>query len=907
MAKNVLTNHNTRSAMATSVASTFQTVIMSTIISFVFAQSTFSHPRLKGFVGAATKLCAFSCVIAPIFSIFNSKIPHVFTAPNMALGIFFRVVGQNLAEQLPQDDELIATFLVAIVIGSVIQGCSLLVIGRFGFSRVADYLPYPVLCGYLSMFGIMFFRAAYLMQKMEGASLKSSLVSGALTMIITAVFSRCQLKGRLILTAPILCFAAACFYATIFAMGDTIEEMRARRWLMSLTSFDTLGVNGVSHWYPHVVIALAPQKVQWIALYRASLFPLGSMMFLLCLKETLVIGAFERNSYKSTATANVLTGAELKTLGWANVIGSLCGGIGTTLFPALQTAQSTTASSVAAALIMGMTCFTSFAFFAYIPKFLFAGFLAAQGVPLMIAYLIKPWLRIQSRAEFLTIPIIIGIFLFWGIPQAIAIGAALSVLIFTFRFHSVGVIKYEASAVTRRSSIDRDPFMRDWLDEHGDCIWTIQLTGYLFFGNASKLLRRIQRLFTPDDRPETLGASIDRDDEFPQFLVLDFPLVSGIDAKSIEVLLYISKITRKHNCVLCLCGVNPDIRKQLDHAIEPERRWAFTTTDESRRLMRRDEKDWHDVTASLKKGRSKKGRSKKWEFKRDVDSALGDYEDEILHRLMTESSVQGERTESPTNSESAASAGEKGVRRKKLEVERRLRMLDIFPDPSCTGFIYCLKYLEKVHRIELKELLPLAELTVQKRIKQGTILMNVGKGTTINFNQTGGDGDGGLYFIEHGFITVQRDPNQSTDGRRRVNQHSISRSRNLVAAQSRNFRLTRLGPGQVIGALELTSGYRSMGVWEAATNCVLHYLPFTTLVQLEKENPVMLLRMHQLLGRIIADRTDKTQEHVTSIIDSIYSGNSGGQTRHLSMGMHRQLRRISMSTKVASPSGTLSR
>jgi MFS superfamily sulfate permease-like transporter/CRP-like cAMP-binding protein len=946
LAQQAASNRNTRAEMATSAVMTCQSVLITTIICFVWAYSTFSHPRLRGFVGSATKLCAFSSVSGPIFTIFKSEIPNVVSAPNLSLSIFFQVVGNKLAKQLNRDDELLPTFLVAIVLGTVAQGCGFLVISRFRFCRVADSLPYPVLCGYFAIFGSMFFRAAVQMQP--------DAVSGAATVVVASIFCVCQMRGRIIMILPISLLAVSCFYVTVYyVLGRTTSDMRDEGWLMPLTSFDSVGMHGLE-WYPWVIIFGDVRKVRWIEMYEASVFPLGSMMFLLCLKETIVYDTFERNSYKSSNTSaksgrmRVRASDELNTQGVANVVGGLVGGIGTAVLPALVSAQSTKASGVAAAILMGFSCFTSFAMFAYIPKFLFAGFLAAQGIPLMINAVIKPFQRITSYAEFLIIPLIVGMFFLWGIPQAIAIGAGLSVLIFTYRFHEVGVIKYEASAVDRPSSIDRDPFMRDWLDEHGDSIWIIHLTGYLFFGNTSKLLRRIQKLFTAKDRPDTVGAgadTFDTEDEFPQFLVLDFPLVGGIDAKSIEVLLYISKITRKHNCVLCLSGVtNPDIRKQLERALESRRGLALLTPSDDR-LWTSAGDDYDDVRndedgdhtgiphspPSAAQEQAGQRCVKKWEFKKDVDSAVGDYEDEILQRIMTEnidgiggigdvlslaragvsSRVQSPRARGSSSLGSGAGVSSMAISgqlmRERIaleERERRLRMLDVFPDPSCTGFAYCLKYLEKVHRIELHELLPLTGHTTRTCVTRGTVLMNVGMGTAIDFNRTGGDGDGGLYFIEQGFISVQRDPNQSTDGRRRASQRPTSRGSNH-AVHCRNFRLTRLGPGQVIGALELTSGYRSMGLWEAATDCILHYLPFTVLVRLEKEDPVMLLRVHKLLGRIVADRYDKTKEHVTGLVDSIYS-DSRGQSRYLSIGTHRKLRGI-LATRLVSPSGTVGR
>ena len=67
----------------------------------------------------------------------------------------------------------------------------------------------------------------------------------------------------------------------------------------------------------------------------------------------------------------------------------------------------------------------------------------------------------------------------------------------------------------------------------------------------------------------------------------------------------------------------------------------------------------------------------------------------------------------------------------------------------------------------------------------------------------------------------------------------------------------RLGPGWILGAEEIASGYRSIGVLRSETPCVLHCLPFKAIRAMEETDPRLALKLHQLLGRLVVDRYDQ--------------------------------------------------
>jgi CRP-like cAMP-binding protein len=160
-------------------------------------------------------------------------------------------------------------------------------------------------------------------------------------------------------------------------------------------------------------------------------------------------------------------------------------------------------------------------------------------------------------------------------------------------------------------------------------------------------------------------------------------------------------------------------------------------------------------------------------------------------------------------------------------------------------------------------------------LQKGEVLMSQNQGEAISGLQSPGGKINafdrvGLFFIESGFITVERDPQQSTRGRLQE-QKEAHESRQLARVMARTFRLMRLGPGWVIGAEEITSGYRSIGIFCADSPCVLHFLSFAAIKRAEKQDPMLVLTLFKLLGRLISERYDRSKEQLSNMMDTVYT------------------------------------
>ena len=73
-----------------------------------------------------------------------------------------------------------------------------------------------------------------------------------------------------------------------------------------------------------------------------------------------------------------------------------------------------------------------------------------------------------------------------------------------------------------------------------------------------------------------------------------------------------------------------------------------------------------------------------------------------------------------------------------------------------------------------------------------------------------------------------------------------------------SFRVARIGPGWVAGTWEAVIGRRRQGEQVAVTHCRLHHLPYSKIVEIEKENPKLILSLYKLLSYLMARRQEAT-------------------------------------------------
>jgi SulP family sulfate permease len=139
-----------------------------------------------------------------------------------------------------------------------------------------------------------------------------------------------------------------------------------------------------------------------------------------------------------------------------------------------------------------------------------------------------------------------------GVLPAVGLGVLFSGVTFLLNYSRASVIRHRLSGLTLSSHVSRVPQQQQILQKQGNQIQVLQLQGYLFFGSANQLLRQVKPLLTVQDAT-------------PQYIILDFAQVSGIDSSAVYSFIRLQQTTPPDVFVV-LTHLTPGHRQLLDRA-----------------------------------------------------------------------------------------------------------------------------------------------------------------------------------------------------------------------------------------------------------------------------------------------------------------------------------------------------
>ena len=177
---------------------------------------------------------------------------------------------------------------------------------------------------------------------------------------------------------------------------------------------------------------------------------------------------------------------------------------------------------------------TDFRLIAFVPKMAFSCLLTLAFIDIILTWFIKSFFKTKEKMEWLVVPLIVVFAFGIGLLQAVFFGIAISTFLFVGAFFKSGVVKFAASGLSVRSTIERAINGAAWLDENGDQIQIVILQNYLFFGNASSVLAYVSSMF---EQPiEDTNADPLTLPPLPKFIILDMALVTGIDTSTVDII-----------------------------------------------------------------------------------------------------------------------------------------------------------------------------------------------------------------------------------------------------------------------------------------------------------------------------------------------------------------------------------
>jgi sulfate permease, SulP family len=446
-------------------------------------------------------------------------------------------------------DALFPTVAALVAATTVLTGLATYLFGRFGLGFVARFIPYPVLGGFLAATGYLLVVGAIGLAVGEGVSIRNAAVLFApgnperwlpwilVGLAFAAVANR--LRHPLVLPLCILAVAAG-FYLQLWLRGIGIETARTQGLLLG--PFDADGfIAGLD---PRIILAGADWGV--VLAQVPTIATVTGMTILGTLLSASAIGL-------ATGT-EVDSDRDLRGVGIANMLAGAGGGlVGYHLTSLTFLARSVGLVGSMAGLIVAAVSAAAIAFGAgflgLLPIGVFASIVASLGFNLLYTWLWVERRRLPWR-DFAIVLVIVVVAATIGFLEAIALGILAASLLFMIAYARTDVVRLQTTATSLRSRVERaEPALRR-LARHGDRAVICRLTGYLFFGTASRLLAQLMEAVTAQA-------------EGPAFALIDFRRVEGIDASAAFALGKLARSCATNQVELILSGLSARLLETL--------------------------------------------------------------------------------------------------------------------------------------------------------------------------------------------------------------------------------------------------------------------------------------------------------------------------------------------------------
>jgi SulP family sulfate permease len=487
--------------------------------------------------------------LAAAVTAFASGQTGVIAAPLTSTAVGYILIA-GLPAHLPgfPPDPVLRAHMAVLLCGlaTLFSGVMFMLMGTFRLGSLARFLPYPVVSGFNAGAGYLFLIGGVslanaqtvgvpgLAALQDSATLVQAVACVVLGGLMVLVSRRMAGTGFSWAVLPALFgLGILGFHVLRVALGYNLEAAAVHGWL--------LGPFPAGHiWEPPTLDAVT--EMPWRAL-RPGISAVISILLVGATTLIMLVSAMEvelRNSQDFNR--------EMLAAGLANVASGLAGGV-----LAGQTVSTTTlahrmgGTQRGVGVIAGLVCIavlvTGTGLLNDVPRFAIGALLVCTGAERLIEriWLERGLLPLHERAAVLVVLMAV---IWYGYVEGVVVGLAVTLVIFAWNYRRIPVVRAMATGVTHRSSVVRPPAAQAALVRSGGAIRLCRLQGYLFFLNATGLLRPLQ-------------------ERGVRFVILDCAGVTGLDSSACLILRRMGQMAEDSGIVLALTDLPAPIRATL--------------------------------------------------------------------------------------------------------------------------------------------------------------------------------------------------------------------------------------------------------------------------------------------------------------------------------------------------------
>lgn len=513
----------------------------------------FSH-SLPQYVPVSIGLALFSsAVLAAISTLFGSGrslLASTQQVPVVALSGVLAAVAAAVPSNAPEAVRF-TTVMVAVGLGTIAVGLGALSLGWLKLGGVVRFIPYPVVGGFLAGTGFLIVTGGLglvlqgplgfdlLTHMPDGTTLLRLCATGAF--IVTVAIAETRVPHPLTVPAIILA-ALVLFKAAAIATGASPDALRAAGWVIQLPESGRL--------WPAVHFARLAE-VDWRALLA------GALSIPTMIVVSIVAFLMNATGIELATRRDFDIDRELRTVGFMNLVAGAGGGapgfhsVSLSLL-AERLKGSTRIVGVIAAVLLALALVCGGLVLDAVPTFILGGLLTWLGITQLYEWLVRSYRRL-SRTEYGVIILIFVIIVGVSFAVGILVGLIAAVVLFAVEYSRIDIVRHEMTGVDYQTGADGSEKRSELLHTYGGAILIIRLQGYLFFGTADRLRRRVQNRMSGHGQGHARHQH--HHQRRPRYAVMDFRRVAGLDSSAVVSFIRLAQTAEREGYAVVLTGL----------------------------------------------------------------------------------------------------------------------------------------------------------------------------------------------------------------------------------------------------------------------------------------------------------------------------------------------------------------
>ena len=121
------------------------------------------------------------------------------------------------------------------------------------------------------------------------------------------------------------------------------------------------------------------------------------------------------------------------------------------------------------------------------------GVLMYLGINFLVEWAYETWFTVP-RVDFAIIWLVLLVIATVGFMPGVAVGLVAAVIMFVVSYSRTEVVRHELTGKTYQSMAPRQSDQRKILETKGERLYILQLQGFIFFGTANRLFKRVKKM-----------------------------------------------------------------------------------------------------------------------------------------------------------------------------------------------------------------------------------------------------------------------------------------------------------------------------------------------------------------------------------------------------------------------------